>query len=132
MKKRIFYWISGRNVKKPIVSDIIKSYDVDVSILKAKMEPSEGFLTLELNGNDDSVLKSVDYLKEYGEVEDISQPIQKKEEKCIDCGACIVHCPVGAIKFEEDFSVAFDIDECIGCKTCAKICPTKAIIVHDL
>lgn len=103
-----------------------------VNILKAKMEPREGFLILELTGDEEQIEKSIEILKKFGEVEDIPKIIQKDDEKCIDCGACVVHCPVGALSVDEEFKILLDEDECIGCKNCAKICPVNAIKIFEI
>ncbi|ABO34536.1 4Fe-4S ferredoxin, iron-sulfur binding domain protein [Methanococcus maripaludis C5] len=132
MKKRVFYWISGSNVREPVVSNVVLGTGVMVNILKAKMEPREGFLILELTGDEEQIEKSIEILKKFGEVEDIPKIIQKDDEKCIDCGACVVHCPVGAISVDDEFKILLDEDECIGCKNCAKICPVNAIKIFEI
>ncbi|MBA2839859.1 ferredoxin [Methanococcus maripaludis] len=132
MKKRVFYWISGSNVREPVVSNVVLGTGVMVNILKAKMEPREGFLILELTGDEEQIEKSIEILKKFGEVEDIPKIIQKDDEKCIDCGACVVHCPVGALSVDEEFKILLDEDECIGCKNCAKICPVNAIKIFEI
>jgi len=132
VKKRVFYWISGSNVREPVVSNVVLETGVMVNILKAKMEPREGFLILELTGDEDQIEKSIEILKKFGEAEDIPKIIQKDDEKCIDCGACVVHCPVGALSVDEEFKILLDEDECIGCKNCAKICPVNAIKIFEI
>ncbi|MBA2857671.1 ferredoxin [Methanococcus maripaludis] len=132
MKKRVFYWISGSNVREPVVSNVVLETGVMVNILKAKMEPREGFLILELTGDEEQIEKSIEILKKFGEAEDIPKIIQKDDEKCIDCGACVVHCPVGALSVDEEFKILLDEDECIGCKNCAKICPVNAINIFEI
>jgi ferredoxin len=132
VKKRVFYWISGSNVREPVVSNVVLETGVMVNILKAKMEPREGFLILELTGDEEQIEKSIEILKKFGEAEDIPKIIQKDDEKCIDCGACVVHCPVGALSVDEEFKILLDEDECIGCKNCAKICPVNAIKIFEI
>ncbi|AEF97317.1 NIL domain-containing protein [Methanotorris igneus Kol 5] len=132
MKKRIYLWVPSENVHKPIISNAILNTKININILKAKIEPQEAFLILELNGDEDKVNEAIEYLSKYGEIEEISKVIKRDEEKCVDCGACITMCPVEAIKMDDDFSVVFDENECIGCKSCVKVCPFKAIEVDDI
>ena len=44
---------------------------------------------------------------------------------CINCGACVDTCPVGAI---EQKGMKHDIDDkCIKCGNCLGVCPVDAI-----
>ncbi|AXI25507.1 ferredoxin [Methanofervidicoccus sp. A16] len=131
MKKRIYYWVYEKYIDKPVISKVILETKVMINILMAKMNPQESFLILELSGNEKQIEEALNLLKKYGEYEDIPKIIEKNKEKCIDCGACVVHCPVKAISRDEDYSIVFNEKECIGCKNCAKICPLKAIEVFD-
>lgn len=45
---------------------------------------------------------------------------------CIQCGACVDTCPVGAISNEDDKFV-ISADACISCGSCADGCPVGAI-----
>ena len=47
-------------------------------------------------------------------------------DDCINCGACAVECPVGAIS-ERDGKQEIDADACIDCGACAATCPVGAI-----
>jgi len=47
-------------------------------------------------------------------------------EKCTNCGNCILLCPEGCIIPEDDYPV-IDYDFCKGCGLCAEECPTEAI-----
>ncbi|RZN64254.1 MAG: 4Fe-4S dicluster domain-containing protein [Candidatus Methanoliparum thermophilum] len=58
--------------------------------------------------------------------------IKIHEEKCIGCGWCIIHCPVGAISFDADKRVVAICDICDGDPECVKICPINALeIIED-
>jgi ferredoxin len=132
MKKRIYYWVAEEFVNRPIISEVVLKTKIMINILMAKIKPHESFLMLELNGDKNQLNDAMDILMKYGEVEDVPKMIQKDNNKCIDCGACVVHCPVKAIKTDEDYSIVFDEKECIGCKNCVKVCPTKAIEIRDI
>lgn len=43
-------------------------------------------------------------------------------KKCINCGVCVSHCPVGALTMT-DGKVIWDEDKCIDCDNCIKVCP---------
>ena len=46
-------------------------------------------------------------------------------DECINCGACVDNCPVGAIE-PKGSQHAID-DKCIQCGSCLGVCPVDAI-----
>lgn len=48
------------------------------------------------------------------------------EQKCQQCGACVSHCPTGAITLDDKLHI--DADKCIKCCACVKVCPSKALV----
>ena len=52
------------------------------------------------------------------------------KEICIQCGACVASCPMGAIELQDDGSY-INPDMCIECGACASVCPVQAIALDE-
>jgi len=47
-------------------------------------------------------------------------------DRCIQCLACFIYCPDGAIILRDGEVVGINYDHCKGCGICARECPPKA------
>jgi len=56
----------------------------------------------------------------------LESPLWWDERKCIGCGACLVRCPLGALKAGEG-GIHPDTSLCRRCGACAEACPSKAL-----
>jgi len=131
--KRIVLKFPHRLIEKPIISDLVRHYNLEFSILKAYITPrEEGLLVLELTGTDQDYKKGVEYLKKSGvTIQALSQDIIRNEQRCTDCGACVTICPAGALVLDNlTRKVHFYDNKCIACELCIKSCPVKAMEVH--
>jgi ferredoxin len=131
MRKRVYYWTDSEHINKPVISDTILNTGVKINILKAKVEPQEAFLILELFGSKETIEKALNYLSKFGEVEEISKVIKRDLEKCVHCGCCITQCPINVIYMDKEYNVVFKEEDCVGCKNCLKACPFKAIEIFE-
>lgn len=117
-------------VNKAIISNLVKTYDINFNILRADITPQGGKMLIEINGTQQS--QAIEFLEKEGiHLNPIKKVVKKDEEKCIDCGACISLCPVEAICPAEDWTVEVDDQLCIGCGFCTSSCPTRAITVTE-
>ncbi|MEJ5347640.1 MAG: NIL domain-containing protein [Desulfosoma sp.] len=120
-------------VDKPIVTNLVRNYNLSFNILKAQIFPrKEGLMVMELRGNRKDYERGLQYLKDIGViVESIAQGIRRDEEKCYQCGACTAVCPTGALHIKRpEMEVLFDAERCSACELCVKTCPARAMIVH--
>ncbi len=60
----------------------------------------------------------------------VHPPIETRLAECQDCYKCIRHCPVKAIKIEDD-AASIVRELCIYCGTCVGVCPVEAKQVRD-
>ena len=117
---------------QPIISQLVKKYDVDFNILKATIFPgNDGLMVIELTGHKKNVREALIYLKNFGVTsESISTIIRRDDDKCFQCGACTGACPTGALYIKRPtMEVLYDPDKCTGCGACVNVCPVQAMNV---
>ena len=120
-------------VDKPIVSHLVKDFNLDFNILKAYVtRQEEGLMVLELSGKKENFAKGIEYLQSCGvKIQPLSQDVTRNESRCTDCGVCVPICPTGALAVDpQTRKVHFYNNKCIACELCVKICPTRAMEVH--
>ena len=120
-------------VKKPIVCNLTKNYDLTFNILNATIFPrKEGLMVLELSGSRKNYKEGVQYLKDQGiHVENASRDIKRDKHRCTHCGACTAVCPTGALSVNRpEMDVIFDHNKCSVCELCVPTCPTRAMVIR--
>jgi ferredoxin len=133
VSKRIVLRFPRRLVDRPIVSRLVKDYDLDFNILKASVTPEEeGLLVLEVSGKQDNYDRGIEYLTKAGvKIQALSQDVIRNDERCTHCGACLTVCPAGAFELEASTKKVFFHDKkCIACGLCIKTCPPRAMELH--
>lgn len=117
---------------QPIISQLVRRYDIEFNILKADILPQrEGIMIIELKGLRENVQEALAYLKQLGvSVERLAGKIRRDEERCFQCGACTGVCPVGALAIRRpEMAVLFDPEKCTACGLCVPVCPVRAMEV---
>ncbi len=124
---RILLRFSEKNVEKPITSQVILEHKTPISIVAAHINTQGGEILAEVPST--QVKKVAEAFRQKGVIVTFPKLIEKDAEKCFECGACLSLCPVRAISFQDDFSVAFNRERCIGssCGKCVDACPARAI-----
>ena len=127
---RVILHFPSRVVNQPVISNLVKNYSLSFSIIKASIIPDqEGYVVLELSGDQESYNAGINYLHDAGvQLEPFSQNIQRSEERCVQCGACAGFCPTGAFSIDgEGRTVVFDNSLCVACGLCLTACPARAM-----
>jgi ferredoxin len=122
-------------VEQPIVYRLVKDFDLQFNILKARVSPRrEGLLVLDLRGAKENFDKGIVFLKECGlKVEPLSKSVTQNLDRCVHCGACIAFCPTAALYLDQDSArVCFDPEKCSGCEVCVTACPPRAMEIDLL
>jgi ferredoxin len=129
-KKRVVLSYPPHLVDQPIISRLVKDYDLMVNIMRARITPKEqGRLTLEITGKRAALDAGIEYLKELGvEIQPMAQDVRRHEDRCTHCTACISICPTKALDVDRTkMEVSFKRDRCIACELCIPVCPYRAM-----
>lgn len=131
-KKRLVLTFPPEVVERPVVSLMVRDFDIITNILRAEIHEGEiGRMLVELEGQAKRLKEGVEYLEDLGvQVEDAITDIDLDEPLCIDCGACTAVCQPGALKIgPPDWGLSLDKDRCILCGFCVDACPLSIISV---
>jgi NAD-dependent dihydropyrimidine dehydrogenase PreA subunit len=133
--RKVVIRYTADNVEQPIICHLVKQYDLEFNILKARIFPRrDGMIVLELGGAKENFDAGIQFLREKGlKVEPLSKSVNQNRDRCVHCGACTSFCPTGALAFEAGSAqVAFDAEKCNGCDLCVSACPVRAMEVDLL
>jgi L-aspartate semialdehyde sulfurtransferase ferredoxin len=128
--RRVVLHFPSQTVDQPVISNLIKHYDLSFNIMKASIIPDqEGFVVLELTGDKTKLEAGLRYLATSGvKVESLSQKVLRDEELCTQCGVCVSFCPTGAFQVDQATRVvSFKNELCVACGLCIKACPPRAM-----
>jgi len=117
-------------VDKPLVSRLIKRFDVEVNIVEAHINPNEdGMMMVFIEGERGEIEEAIRSLRKDGvKVALPEQGIYLDETRCVHCGACTAHCVTRALWLDrESMRLNFDYKKCIACQLCITVCPYKAL-----
>jgi ferredoxin len=131
-KRRLVLTFPPEVVERPVVSIMIKEYDVVTNILRAEVYEGEiGRMLVELEGAPGSIKDGVHFLEQQGvQVEEAIKDILLDDSLCTSCGACTAVCLPGALKVgPPDWELVLDKERCILCGLCVDACPLQLITV---
>jgi ferredoxin len=129
-KKRVVFNYPQHLIDQPVISRLVKDFDLTVNILRARITPKEqGRLVLEMTGKRGNLEAGINYVKEMGvEIQTLAQDVNWYEERCTHCTGCIAVCPTKALDVDRtQMKVSFNKDKCIACELCIPVCPFQAM-----
>lgn len=130
--RRVVFHYPRTLIDVPVISRLIKQYDLEVNILRAQITPAqEGLMVLALTGELDRIDAALEWVVEVGvRLQPLEKDVVRNETKCTHCGACVNICPTNALAIDlETREVHFDPDRCIACELCVPVCPPRAMEV---
>jgi len=134
MKKvRVVLSFPPSRVEDPVIYHLIKDHGLTVNILRATIDPGkQGRMVVEMSGEEAEVSAGLNYLEGVEvKVEPLAEEIMHLQERCMNCTACVPHCPTGALDVNrENWFVSYDSSKCVVCLSCIEACPYKAMEIR--
>lgn len=132
-KRKLLLTFPANLLDKPITYHLVKDYDLELNILRARVTPNEeGRLIVELSGRKENLRLGEGYLEAVGvRIKPLALDILYHEERCIHCTACSAVCRSGAITVDRS-AMKIDLrkDKCIACELCVSACPFNAVEIQ--
>jgi NAD-dependent dihydropyrimidine dehydrogenase PreA subunit len=129
-KKRVVFTYPHHLVDQPIITRLVKDFDLTINILRARITAKDGGrMVLEIVGKRPALDAGINYVKEIGvEIQPLAQDVKWHEDRCTHCTACISICPSKALDVDrKTMEVSFYRDKCIACENCIPVCPYQAV-----
>ena len=117
-------------VNEPVISGVIRDFDVEVNILQASITPEhDGQMFAFFSGERVAIDRAFHRLEQrHVRVILPAQSLVWDEELCVHCGACVGQCTSAAFTVDTaSREVAFDADRCIACELCIQACSYGAV-----
>ncbi len=117
-------------VNEPILYRLVKDYDLVPNIIKASVNPDqEGYIALELQGDEDRYEAALDFLRGRNiAISPFSEGVFWDSTRCTHCGACTGVCKTGALTLSRpDMTILFQSEKCVACTLCITACPVGAV-----
>lgn len=102
---------------------IAKSRPNSTDLQKAEQFGKDSFVKLQEANLTDFFVKGN---RPYKQVGTPTPAAPHKTDECTECGECMLVCPTGAIKKDDDGVITTDIMNCIKCCACVRACPIQA------
>ena len=116
-------------VDAPLISRVIRQFDVEVNILQASITQAEdGRMFALFRGTLPAIEQSLQFLRDE-QIRVILPPrnLLWDEELCVHCGACVGQCFAGALSLDDAFRLQLDDGRCRACELCVAACSYGAL-----
>ncbi|MDC7226620.1 MAG: 4Fe-4S binding protein [Spirochaetales bacterium] len=128
--KRVLLTFSGSIAGKPVVTELIRNYDLEINIFRASITPNaEGHMAIDVTGEEKMVAEGLKFIETFDvNINKMKNSLVWDENKCVSCGNCLSHCPTDALYIHDETTreVRFNGEKCIACMSCVRNCPFGA------
>lgn len=131
IKKRVILAFPKFVAGQPIITELIRNYDLEINIYRASVTPNEeGYIVIDVIGEEeDQIEEGLEFIRSFEVDVDLTMnSLVWDQNLCTGCGNCVPRCPTGALHVMDDRSreINFHRDKCIECLSCIKNCPFGA------
>lgn len=129
-QQSLFLSFPAEIADKPVLSLLIKRFDIEVNIIQANIAPDEdGNMLIIMKGNAQNYDQAIRYLEKMDiKILFLKEKINWIEDLCVNCGACIGQCNYQALSLDENnYKLTIDNTKCIGCELCIPACSYGAL-----
>ena len=84
---------------------------------------------LDVTGDEADIERGLQFVRGFNvQIDESNLGVRWDEQLCIQCGACIPHCPTDALSIRDPATrrVSFDGKLCVACLACIETCPYGA------
>ena len=132
IKRRYVFRFTPGTVNKPLVTHLIRDYDIQVNIWNADISYGrEGKLVVELEATEAAIERGLAYAGQVGvKCSPLIKELAFDQDRCVNCGSCTSVCFYGALRMEPgDWRLIFDPEACVVCGFCVKACPLRLFTI---
>ncbi len=128
--RRLMLFFPECECEQPIVYHLVKDYNLEVNIFRARVTPKEeGYLLLDVTGTEEDIERALEYVRTFDlRISLTGLGVNWDQERCTHCGHCTSYCPTQALSIPDrnNMKVVFDEAKCIDCLACVNVCPFGA------
>ena len=124
---RMMLRFDDEKVHEPVTSRVILEEKIPLNIMSAYINQQGGEILLDVEPENAERLAKA--FRKYGVTVDVPRLIEKDENRCMSCGACVGLCPMKALVYDAKHKVELIEAKCNGvtCGLCVDACPVRAI-----
>jgi len=128
--KRVILNFTKFNAGQPIITMLIKEFDLEINIYRARVTPNkEGYIAIDITGEESLIEEGLAFIESLDvDINLTMNSLLWDKDRCTGCGNCVPHCPTDALHVMDNRTrkINFHRDKCIECLNCVENCPFGA------
>lgn len=127
---KLLLTFSRKGGREPVIARIVKETGVLINVERARIDSMSGEVLVDVPDEDAELISM--RMEEAGvTVKILETSVQRDENECVDCGACISVCPQDVLSFNEEWRLQLKAELCVLCGKCVQACPHDALSLME-